>query len=160
MESSDKPLKITWQALEHNHKSPKKGDWFWILGIVAAGAIVLSFYFGNILFGVIIALFAVTASLLANKKPDLHEFEISRKGVRISTVLYPYSSLVSFWVEDGEFDDMILFKTKKSMQDLIILPFDSTVTDAEMLRDYLLDYLDEEELEEPLHQKLMDFFGF
>lgn len=156
----EKPKRIAWQSLEHTHKSKKGADWFWALGIIAVGAIVLSFYFGNILFGIIIALFVITSGLTVNRDPQLHEFEISRKGVRIGTLLYPFSNLESFWVEDTEHEDMIIFRTKKTMHNMLIIPFDSTVTDPEMLRDFLLDYLDEEELEEPLHQKFMEFLGF
>lgn len=160
MQGSEKPTKITWQAPEHNDHRPRGNDWFWAVGIISIGAIILSLYFGNVLFGIIIALFAITSSLMVNKKPELYDFEISRRGVRVGDMLFPYSNLDSFWVEDTEYDDKILFRTKKSMQDLLILPFDSTVTDPELLRDYLLDYLDEEELEEPLHQKIMEFLGF
>jgi hypothetical protein len=160
MEKPNKPTRIAWQALEHLNHKPKKTDWFWAVGIIAIGSIVLSFYFGNVLFGVIIALFAITSGMLANKKPDLHEFEISRRGVRVGQMIYPFSNLESFWVEDTDYEDKIIFRTKKTMQNFLIIPFDSTVTDPELIRDFLLDYLDEEELEEPLHQRLMEFLGF
>lgn len=156
----EKPAKIFWQSLEHSNHKPKGSDWFWAVGVVAVGVVILSFYFGNILFGIIIALFALVAGMLANKKPDLHSFEISRKGVRVGTLLYPFSNLESFWVEDTDYEDKIIFKTKKTMRSFLIIPFDSTKTDPELLRDFLLDYLDEEELEEPLHQKIMEFLGF
>ena len=68
--------------------------------------------------------------------------------------------LDSFWIQDTEYDDRIFFKTKKPMSPLIIIPFDSTQTDPESIRDYLLDYIDEEELEEPLYQILMERMGF
>lgn len=155
-----KTPRIVWQSLEHTNHKPKGNDWFWAVGVVAIGAIVLSFYFGNILLGIIIALFSITSGMLANKKPDLHEFEISRKGVRINSILFPFSNLESFWVEDTDYEDKIIFRTKKSMQKFLIIPFDSTVTDPELIRDFLLDYLDEEELDEPLHQKFMEFLGF
>jgi len=160
MEKSKKPARLAWQTLDRVNHKPKSSDWFWAVGIVAVGAIILCVYFGNILLGIIFAIFAFTASIAVNKKPELHDIEISRKGVRLGIVLYPYSTLVSFWVEDGEFEDKILFKTRKSVRDLLEVPFDSTVTDPELIRDYLLDYLDEEEIEESLHQRLMEYLGF
>jgi hypothetical protein len=156
----NKKAKIAWQSLEHSNHRKKGSDWFWALWIVAIGSIVLSFYFGNVLFGIIITLFAITSALMVNKKPELHSFEISRKGVRAGTFMYPYSNLESFWVEDTDYEDRIIFRTKKSVQTVLIIPFDSTETDPELIRDFLLDYLDEEELEEPLHQKFMEFLGF
>ena len=68
--------------------------------------------------------------------------------------------LESFWVEDTEYHDKIILRSKKPLSPFIIIPFDSTTTDPESIRDYLLDYLDEEELEEPLHQILMEWLGF
>lgn len=152
--------KISWQAYEHSHTGDKSSDWFWGLGVVSVGAIILSIYFGNILLSIIFFLFTVISIMMAKKKPEIHTFEITRKGVRAGNLLFPYSNLESFWVDDNEYDDKIIFRTRKAMQNFLIIPFDSTETDPELLRDFLLDYLDEEELEEPLHQKLMEFLGF
>lgn len=159
----NQPIKInriSWQAYEHSHTGDKSSDWFWGLGVVSVGAIILSIYFGNILLSIIFFLFTVISIMMAKKKPEIHTFEITRKGVRAGNLLFPYSNLESFWVDDNEYDDKIIFRTRKAMQNFLVIPFDSTETDPELLRDFLLDYLDEEELEESLHQKLMEFLGF
>lgn len=154
-----KPESISWQSYEHHHVE-KNNDWFWTIGIIAAGGVFLSIFFKNFLFALIIILFTATSFIFARKQPRLLTFEITRKGIKAGNIIHPYSMLDSFWVDDGEYDDKILLRTRKPMAPLIIIPFDSTVTDPELLRDYLLDYLDEEELEEPLHQILMEWFGF
>ncbi len=154
-----KQEKISWQHPEHKH-AVKNADWFWSVGIVAAGGIFLSVFFQNYLFALSIVLFVAISFTLVRREPRLLTFEISRRGVRAGNILYPYSLLESFWVEDGEFDDMILFRSKKPLSPILVIPFDSTQTHPEEIRDYLLDYLDEEELEEPLHQILMEWFGF
>jgi len=153
------PEKISWQHHEHHHVE-RTTDWFWTIGIIAVGSIFLSIFFNNFLFAIIIFLFTAISFMNAHKKPQLLTFEISRKGVRVGHVLYPFSLLESFWVQDTDFDDKILLRSKKPMSPIIILPFDSMNTDPENLRDYLLDYLDEEELDEPLHQIIMELFGF
>jgi hypothetical protein len=154
-----RPEKISWQHHEHAHQE-KTIDWFWIVGIVTFGAVVLSLYFKNFLFALIIILFTVISFMLVTRPPRLLTFEISRKGVRAGNTLHPYSMLDSFWIEDTEYDDKILFKSKKPMSPLIVIPFDSTQTNPEVIRDLLLDFIDEEELEEPLHQIVMEWFGF
>ncbi len=153
--------KITWQHDEHVHKE-KTADWFWSVGIVAVGGIFLSIFFKNYLFALIILLFVITSFSLVKRHPKYLTFEISRKGVRAGNVLYPYSILESFWVIDEEEneDDKIILRSRKPLSPFIILPYDSTVVNPELLRDYLLDYLDEEELAEPLHQIIMEWFGF
>jgi hypothetical protein len=160
MEQFPQQNKIAWQTHDNFHNGKKTNDWFWGLWIIIAGGIILSFYFGNVLFGIILLLFAITAGLMANKKPELLQVEITRKGVKINDLLFPYSTLESFWVDDGEVHDKVLLKSTKAMQPFIVIPFDSTETDPELIRDYLLDYLDEEELEEPFLQKLMETLGF
>lgn len=158
--NTNKPNRLIWQALEHNHYKKKSTDWFWGLGIITAGLAVLIFFFGNFLFGVIVVLFAITSGLIVNRKPRVIEFEINRKGVRAGNILYPFSNLESFWVDDGEFDDKIIFKTRKSLHPYLIIPFDSTQINADILSDFLLNYLNEEEMDEPVHQMLLEIMGF
>lgn len=154
-----RPDKISWQHQEHHHKE-KSVDWFWTVGIVALGGVILSIYFKNFLFALIIILFVSTSFALIKRPPKILPFELSRKGVRAGSVLYPYSLLESFWVIDEEIDDRIMFRSKKPLSPIIIIPYDSAEIDPELLRDYLLDYLDEEQLEEPLYQIVMEWFGF
>lgn len=157
--NANKIEKISWQCEEHVHYE-KTSDWYWIVSIVALGGIFLSLYFANFLFALIIIIFVATSFTLLKRKPRIMIFDISRKGIRAGSVLYPFSLLESFWVEDGVVEDKIIFKSKRPLSPFIVFPFDSTVTDPELLRDYLLDYLDEEELEEPLFQIIMEWFGF
>ena len=151
--------RIIWEEYEHQH-TEKSSDWFWIVGIIAVAGSTLAIYFGNILFGILILLAAFTAILQGNTKPKLSKFEISRQGVRVGDSLYPYSVLESFWVIDESENDRIIIRSKKAFLPYLILPFNSLYTDAEEIRDYLLDYLDEEELEEPLGQVIMEKLGF
>lgn len=157
--NNPRPEKISWRHSEHVHKE-KTTDWYWSVGIVAAGGVFLSIFFQNFLFAVIIILFVVTSFALTKREPKILPFEISRKGVRAGNVLYPYSLLESFWVIDEEVEDVILFRSKKPLSPIIVIPYSSEEIDPELLRDYLLDYLDEEELEEPLYQIVMEYFGF
>lgn len=145
--------------MEHGHKE-KSSDWFWIVGIVAIAGTVLAVYFGNLLFGILILLAGFTAILQGHTRPAILTIEITRKGIRVNDTIYPYSNLQSFWVIDEEINDRILLRSSKALMPIIVLPFDSTQTDPDEIRDYLLDYLDEEELDEPFFQKIMEIFGF
>lgn len=151
--------KISWQHHEHPHVE-KTSDWFWSVGIVATGSVILFVFFASYLAALIIILFTLISFTVANRPPELIRFEISRKGVRAGNTLYPYSMIESFWVEDTEFKDSIFLKSKKPFNPMIVLPFDSSETDPELIRDFLLDYLNEEELQEPLYQLIMERLGF
>ncbi len=153
------PDKISWKHSEHVHRE-KTTDWYWSVGIVATGGVFLSIFFQNYLFALIIILFVATSFALTKREPKILPFEISRKGVRAGNILYPYSLLESFWVIDEDIEDMILFRSKKPLSPIIVIPYSSDEIHPELLRDYLLDYLDEEQLEEPLYQIIMEYFGF
>ena len=99
--------------------------------------------------------------MLAHSAPRIVEYEISRKGVRIADTLYTYSNLESFWIidEDGYERDRILLKSKKVLVPLIVLPLGDAV-DIEEVSEFLSQYLDEEEMAEPLSEHLMHWLGF
>ena len=152
--------KINWETVDHI-KEEKSSDWFWIVGIIAVAAAVLAIFFNNILFALLILLSAFASFMLANTPQRYITCEINRKGVQVEDILYPYSSLESFYVidEDGYDRDRILIKSKKMLIPLIIIPLGETV-DPEEIRDYLLEYMDEEEMYEPLSQRIMTMLGF
>lgn len=150
---------ITWKALEHAHKEYSR-EWFWAVGIIAAGGGILALYFGNIILAILIVIAGFTAILQAHTPPRIVEFRISRRGVQAGSAIYPFSTLQSFWVIDEEVDDRIIIRSQKMLMPYIVIPFDSTKTDPDEIRDYLLEYLDEEEMDEPVLQKLMERLGF
>lgn len=151
---------LEWKALEHHHHHEKTPDWFWIVGTVAIAGAILAIYFGNFFFGVFILLAAITAFIQAHDKPKIVTFRITRKGIQMGKMILPYSSLDSFWVIDEEINDRIILRSQKFLMPFIVIPFDSTKTDPEDIRNYLLEYLDEEEMDEPVSQKIMERLGF
>jgi hypothetical protein len=151
---------IAWRALDHI-KEKKSEDWFWIVGIIAIGMVVLAIFFDNILFAMLIALATFSSFLLAHSAPREIDYEISRKGIRAGDVLYPFSSIESFWVvdEDGYERDRVLLKSKKFFMPMITIPVGNGA-DLEEVRECLLQYTFEEEMHEPFHEYLMHILGF
>jgi len=150
---------ISWKEMEHHHHD-RSNEWFWAVGIFTVAGAVLATYFGNLILAILIVLIGFTAVLQGHTRPRVIEFRISRKGVAAGETMYPFSTLESFWVIDEEIDDRIILKSQKMMMPYIIIPFDSTKVDPEEIREYLLEYLDEEEMEEPVMQRVMENLGF
>jgi len=150
---------LEWQAFEHEHIH-KSSDWFWALGIIAIAGAVTAIIFSNILFAILILVGAFTLGMLAVKRPSRVNFRISERGVVIGSKMHPYSSLESFWVEDEEEHALpkLLIKSKKLLVPHIVIPIDH-ISPSDV-RDYLSQYLAEEEDSESLAQKIMEFFGF
>lgn len=151
---------LSWETLEHSHQE-HSSDWFWGIGIVAIGIAVLSIYFGNILFAVVILLAAFTSVLYAHAEPREIKVRLDKKGLRVDNSLFPYTTLEAFWVEDVEEHgkDQLIVRSRKVLVPYIIIPIPESVKPAEV-QDFLLNYLPEEEMEEPLSHKIMETLGF
>jgi hypothetical protein len=152
--------KITWETLDHI-KEEKSNDWFWIVGIIAVAIAVLAIFFNNILFALLILIASFTSFMMANSTPNFVRYEINRRGVVAGSTVYTYAGLQSYYVidEDGYYRDRILLKSKNFFMPLIVIPLGGEA-DPEEVREYLLEYLDEEEMEETGVQKFFDSLGF
>lgn len=149
--------KLEWSAAEYPFRE-KTTDWYWALGIMAVAGAVASYIVGNFLFAVLILLGAFTVAAYGARRPHVVPFEISRRGIRSDTVLYPYSSLSSFWIIEGEEESKILLQSTKFFMPYISIPLGNT--DPEMVRSFLLNFLEEREHIEPITQRIMDYLRF
>ncbi len=148
---------IRWSAYEHEHIE-REPNWFWALAIVAISIAVVSLLFHNILFAVLIIIAAGAIAILAVHPPDLIDFEISERGIRVGTRLHRYDEIISFWVEDEHGDrPLLLVDTIKFMHPNIIIPLDHVDTHA--VRAYLKEHTDEVHMTEPVAHKVLQFFG-
>jgi hypothetical protein len=149
---------VSWEAPEHLHIE-KTGDWYWILGIVAVAGSVASFIFGNVLFGVVILLGAVTMMIVSHRHPRIIPFEVSERGIRIDDLLYPYATLECFYLdEENTSNPQLIVKSKKMFVPLFIMPI--PVEHAVHIDRIIGSRLPEEHMQEPLAHKILEFFGF
>jgi hypothetical protein len=149
---------VEWQSPEH-HFGPKSADWYWIVGIVAVAGAVLSFYFDNMLFAVFILLSAFTIGFLSYKETRDVSVRVTNKGIVFHKFLYEYRSHKSFWIEDDHVHGArILMHSQSSFSPLTVIPIAEEI-DLEQLRDLLLNFLDEEILQESLVHRLFDKIG-
>lgn len=146
---------IRWSAEEFEYKE-KSVDWFWIVWIISIGLAVLSIFIDNLLFAIIVILGAFTLSIQSVKKPRIIEFEIDEEGIIIDKKLYLYNTLESFWIIGKE--KKAIIKSKKLVVPFLILPTENI--DPKYLREYLIKYLKEEEMSEPIAHTIMEKLGF
>ena len=149
---------IAWQTFEYQSRA-RGGDWFWAVGIIALAAAVTSILFKNFLFGILIIIATFTLMLQAARKPRLLRFEINQTAITAGQIAYPLSSLESFWLDEKTPADIrLLLKSKNLTAMLIAIPIGDTK--PQTVKDFLSGRLAEEELHEPLSQKIMEAFGF
>jgi len=84
---------------------------------------------------------------------------MNQKGIKVDKELYPFVSIESFWVDSvDEENPKILLKSKKKIMPLIVIPIEEH--HPLDIREFLLQYLKEEEINESLSQKIMEKLGF
>jgi tRNA G37 N-methylase Trm5 len=148
---------ISWEAPEHVH-TEKTSDWYWAVGIIALTATILAFIFGNVIFGLFIAIGATTLMIHASRRPRIVTCEINDRGIVIDNILYPFLSIESFWIDAHEFPAKILLKSNKFFMPYIYVQIEGV--NPEDVRQVLLKYIAETEHSEPLTQKILERFGF
>jgi hypothetical protein len=136
----------------------KSADWYWIVGVITITLSVAGFIFGNVLFGILVIIASVALTLQSSRDPEMREFIINRRGVKIDNILYPYSTLKSFWVENNPHEQKIMLMSERVLMPYIVIPIEDV--DPEEIRDYMIQYVPEEEHQEPLMQKVMEYLGF
>ena len=145
---------ITWEAPEHHHIE-KNPEWFAILGIIALAASAAAFMVGNILFSVLIILMAIATALTSLRTPQTIPFAITARGVRVDDRLYPYTTLESYYIDEGP---QLLIKGERLIMPLIVIPLPEEEVDE--IEDLIAMKLPEEHLEEPFFAKVLEHFGF
>ncbi len=150
---------LRWNAYEHEHIE-RGGDWFWALGIVTVSIALISILFHDILFAVLIFVAAVTIAILAVHPPELVEFEVSERGIRVAGKLHRYDEIIGFWVEDEHEHaqrPILMVDTVKLMHPNIIIPIEHI--DPHVVRAYLKQHAEEMPMKEPVAHKILEFFG-
>lgn len=151
---------LVWHAYEHDHIE-READWYWAVGIVAVSIALISLIFGNFLFAIIVIIGLFILAKLAQHKPELTRFEISKKGVRIGEQLHAYNEVSAFWViegEDGEeVEPRLLLATNKIMTHFLVIPIRHF--EPSVVRAYLKKHLKETPLREPFGHKVLEFLG-
>jgi len=149
--------KISWETIEYLHKE-KTSDWYWIVAIITISIAIISTILNNVIFAILIIVSSFTLSLFASKKPKIITINIDSTGVSMGDTHYPYKELTSFWVETRDVYPRVLFKSKKVLMPFIVVLIEDV--EPEIIHEFLLQYLPEEEHSEPLLEKLLLYFGF
>jgi hypothetical protein len=148
---------LAWDALEYEH-TPRSSDWFWGLGILAVGSIILSFMFGNVLFGIVLAVGALSLGMHAVRHPKMVHCEIGNRGISLHTTLFPYQTLQSFCIQEHVLPNRLVLTSQKLFMPHITVPLSDVP--AEAVRAVLSRNLREEEVHDTFIDHLLEGLGF
>lgn len=146
---------LEWQSPEH-HFDKKSSDWYWILGIITVGSSFLSFYFGNFLFGIFIIIAGATVGMLSFKETKIVPVKITTVGIIFNRNLLAWSMYRSFWIEEEHVHgSRILMHPKNNYLPIVAITIPEEI-DLNELRDLLIEFLDEEPMQESILNKWLD----
>jgi hypothetical protein len=150
---------ITWRSYEYLHFE-KNAEWYWALGLITVSGAITALIFKDVLFAIFILIAGFVLAIFASRKPEEVEFSITQRGVKINEKLYPYKSLKSFGIDEltPKHTPQLILEQNHNLSPDIIIPLDKV--DADKVHDFLSSFLPEEDHEEPLIHKIMEWLGF
>ena len=152
---------LTWDVMEYQEKDHTV-DWYWSVGLVTLAIVIVSIYFKNYLFGILILLGVGTLTYLTIRKPQVMTIIISDKGIRIQNEFFPYRNLRAFWIEEEPQhtgDRHLLVLTDRIYSPVIALPLGDDIPD-EIIRKGLLPHMKEELMHDNPAHHILGLFGF
>ncbi len=150
-----KPL--SWTTLEFEKKD-RHPDWVWTVGLVSVLAAVVSFFYGNIFFGIFLVIAGAVTIIYALKHPKELSIIINETGVSINESLIDYKSITSFWLDETGKEAKLLLLVKTSFIPTLSIPL--VGVSASQVRDALTPHVPEEEMRESRSVALFDRIGF
>lgn len=149
--------KLSWSVYEFE-KRERHPDWMWTVGLVFALASAVSFFYGNIFFGIFLVIAGVVMILYARHEPKFLTISFEEKGVTINGDLIPHDKIVQFWLDEIGKPDKLLLQVKGSFVPIVSLPLQGVTSEG--VRSALKPFVKEEFLRESSSIKLFDRIGF
>lgn len=155
----DETIEFSWDTYEYEHREKSK-DWYWALGILVVIGAAIAFITKNLLFGFLILMGGFMIGLFAGKKNQPLSIEISKRGVTINGQLIDFSQINGFWLYRNPFGiRKLILKTMRNFSPMVSLPIPDDMRATE-LRDFLLTYVSEQELQESFVDLMSEKIGF
>lgn len=114
--------------------------------------------FQNYLLAVLIIVSGFSIAVHAYQKPELKEFRIDGRGIKIGKKLYSYHNIDSFWLDEKSEPPQLFFELNRTLIPLIIVPVGTL--NLSSIKGILKTHLEEKEQETPVGHKIFDYFGF
>ncbi|MBU1046694.1 hypothetical protein KKH36_02865 [Patescibacteria group bacterium] len=135
---------ISWKAFEYEF-TPRSANWFWTVWILSFSIFFTAYLLANILFGILVLIIAFSISIFASRRPDLIIITLTPKKIIIGKKEIDLENFESFNLSKKN----IILKSIKKFSPYTIIPLGAEV-DREEIKEYLLEQLIQEDLQEPL----------
>lgn len=152
--------RIRWTGFEFEYKE-KTADWFWAVSIIVISVAIIAYIYDNTIFAMFILLAGATSLSLAKQPPKLFDYELNKEGLLINDKLYFHIDFKAFWVLESKYHaPKLILRTGRMINPIMVITIETDYADSATVRDFLLDYIPEEKMDEPLSIRFMEFLGF
>ena len=152
------PSIMEWEAREYEYQ-PKSPDWYWAVGIIGFGFFFVALALKNFLFAILVVLGTFTLAMYGARRPKTARIAITARGIQVAKTLYPYDHLSYFWVNyDPPHVRELYLVSKKFFVPHISIPLGGA--DPNEIREHLLKFLEEKEIEEPFRDVIARLLKF
>lgn len=152
-------IAFSWMVPEFEVKERRR-NWHWIAGIIALLLVILSIIMSNYLLGFLIVLGAFIGYQLLHAEPLDLNVEISEHGIKYHNELLRYESISAFWISQNmNQKPVLILATDRSLSPKIsiLIPVGISIRD---LREYLVEYIEEQEIQESFTDRFIEWVGF
>ncbi len=109
-----------WKGQEFEF-APKSSTWYWTVGVLSVGSAIAALIAQNFLFAVILLLAGATVSLLGSRRPTMHLFRVTNRGIHVGEQLFLYANIIRFAIHEAE-PKKLLFELKSGVVRVMTIP--------------------------------------
>ena len=151
-----RPPIFEWHGKEYASEE-KTADWYWAIGIAAVAIMIACVLFNNVLLALVVLAGTVTTFLQVAKRPRIHRFTITERGVGIDTHFFAFEDMLHFSVLeylDETLPPALSIKTKHLLAPHLLIP----IVGYEPLDvyDYIAAHLPEGKHDESIMDRIVD----
>lgn len=148
---------LSWTTLEYEKKA-RHPDWIWTAGLIALLTAVVSFFYGNIFFGIFIVIAGIVTIIYAKREPKQLSITITESALVINEETIPFKNVTAFWLDDTGKQGKLLLLVRGTFVPTLSIPIEGVT--SEQVRNALSSNIKEEELRESRSVALFDRLGF
>jgi hypothetical protein len=118
------PPIFEWHGKEYASEE-KSSEWYWAIGIAAAAIASACILFNNILLALLVITATATVFLQAAKRPRIHRFIITERGIGVDRHFYEFQDMLHFSVLeylDETIPPALSIKTKHLLAPHLLIP--------------------------------------
>ena len=149
--------KLTWSALEYEEKE-KTNDWFWALGVIIVAGSITAIIFANYFFAALLIIGGVLLGFFSTRKPEVIDYELNNKGLKIKDHFYPYEKIKSFFVQSDN-KPLLFIRSERFFMPIISMPIEYMQAES-IYKKMIEEEIIEEKMAEHPYEKIMEHLGF